>query len=153
MKPIILASDHGGFTLKNELVAYLESIKAHPCDIGIHTEEAVDYPDIAGKACRQFLNGEYEFGILVCGTGIGISIAANKIPGIRCALPQDPFAATMAKEHNNANFVAFGGRVDYRESPFDMLKAFMDSHFLDDTGRHAHRVKKIHELETAIFNT
>ena len=92
--------------------------------------------------------GGYEFGIVCCGTGIGISISANKINGIRCALPQNSFAARMAKQHNNANFIAFGGRIDYQDDVLDMLDAFIDESF--EGGRHERRVDKIMSLEGGV---
>jgi ribose 5-phosphate isomerase B len=104
----------------------------------------VDYPDIARMAVQEFKQGGFDFGILLCGTGIGISIAANRQPGIRCALVHDSFTALMAKEHNNANFIALGGRVQYRERPEDLLEVFMNARF--QGGRHEERVEKIDKL-------
>jgi ribose 5-phosphate isomerase B len=100
---------------------------------------------MAAQACGEYLAGGYEFGVVCCGTGIGISISANKIDGIRCALPQNVFAAEMAKCHNNANFIAFGGRIDYCEPVLDMVDAFVDNSF--EAGRHSRRVDKIMALE------
>ncbi|MCK5672546.1 MAG: RpiB/LacA/LacB family sugar-phosphate isomerase, partial [Spirochaetales bacterium] len=105
----------------------------------------VDYPDMAEKTCKEYLKGNYEFGIVCCGTGIGISMSANKVDGIRCALPQTTFAAEMSKAHNNANFIAFGGRIEYRDSVSDMMDAFIDAKFEGD--RHQRRVDKIMGLE------
>ena len=117
MKRIIIANDHGAVAIKQQIVKHLESRGYTVDNIGVDTEDSVDYPDMAEKACNQFLkDGNYEFGIVCCGTGIGISISANKVKGIRCALPQNVFAAQMAKEHNNANFIAFGGRIEYPET-------------------------------------
>ncbi len=116
-------------------------------NLGVDSEESVDYPDMAQEACGRYLSdGGYDFGVVCCGTGIGISIAANKVKGIRCALPQNIFAAQMAREHNNANFIAFGGRIDYWEPVEKMLDAFIDSTFAGD--RHARRVDKIMGLES-----
>lgn len=147
MSRIVIGNDHGAVELKKKVVAWLTSQGHEVVDTGVQNDESVDYPDMAYKACTLYLQGGYDFGILLCGTGIGISIAANKINGIRCALPQNIFAAKMAREHNNANFIAFGGRISYTESVEDMLSAFMQSSFLD--GRHGTRVTKIMDLEKA----
>lgn len=145
-KHCILASDHGGFALKEQLKKHLEG-RGYRCrDLGVYDAAPCDYPDRAEEACKLFLeSSRYEFGLLVCGTGIGISMAANKIHGIRCALPQNRFAAAMAKKHNSANFIAFGGRVEYPESPVSILDAYLEEEF--EGGRHQNRVNKIMELE------
>jgi ribose 5-phosphate isomerase B len=113
--------------------------------LGVTSNDSVDYPDIAKEACLEYKKGGYEFGIVLCGTGIGVSISANKVDGIRCALPQNCYAAAMARRHNDANFIAFGGRIDYPEDPVDMLDAFMDATFEGE--RHQRRVDKIMALE------
>ncbi len=146
MKRVVIANDHGAVELKMEIVAHLEKRGYAVIDMGVGADEAADYPDKAVEACREYLSGGYEFGILCCGTGIGISITANKVDGIRCALPQNSFAATMAKEHNNANFIAFGGRIAYTDPVSDMLDAFIDAGF-EDGSRHARRVAKIMDAE------
>lgn len=138
---ILIANDHGAVELKKRIVLWL-SQKGHMVkNLGVDSEEKVDYPDIASDAVKAFKRGGFDFGILLCGTGIGISIAANRHPGIRCALVHDSFTALMAKEHNNANFIAFGGRVQYRERPEDLLEVFMNASF--QGGRHEERVEKI----------
>ena len=131
MSKVVVANDHGAVE-----VNYL----------GTAENKSVDYPDMAKLACDEFLKGGYEFGILCCGTGIGISISANKIRGIRCALPQNVFAATMAKEHNDANFIAFGGRIDYQDDVLDMVKAYITTQVSQDE-RHARRRAKMMALE------
>jgi len=141
---IVIANDHGAVELKKRLVAWLEAQGHEVMNLGVDTEDRVDYPDMAGLAVEEFLRGGYDFGILACGTGIGISIAANKHKHIRCALVHDSFTTRMAKEHNNANFLAFGGRVSYAESPESMLATFMESDF--EGGRHALRVAKLDAL-------
>ncbi len=146
MKPIVLAADHGGVTLKNEVKEYFLSKGYEIKDMGIQEDESIDYPDAALHGVTEFLQGDYAFGLLFCGTGIGISIAANKVDGIRCALPQNIFAATMAKEHNNANFLAFGGRIDYSDGVISMIEAYMEATH-DSTGRHGRRVAKIMAIE------
>ncbi|MFA6844099.1 MAG: RpiB/LacA/LacB family sugar-phosphate isomerase [Sphaerochaetaceae bacterium] len=145
MSKIVIANDHGAVQLAQKLVAHLKERGCEVNHLGVFTEDSVDYPDIALEATTEFKKGGYEFGIVCCGTGIGISISANKIKGIRCALPQNCFAAQKAKEHNDCNFIAFGGRIEYSESPLAMLDAFMDATF--QGGRHQRRVDKIMALE------
>ncbi len=146
MQPIILAADHGGVELKDAVKTYLLDKGYQVKDMGIQQGESIDYPDAALQGVTEFLQGDYAFGILFCGTGIGISIAANKVHGIRCALPQNIFAATMAKEHNNANFLAFGGRIEYADGVIDMVEAFMQAE-VDSSDRHSRRVAKIMAIE------
>jgi ribose 5-phosphate isomerase B len=145
MMKIVIANDHGAVDLKKEVVRHLLSRGYEVMNLGVDTEASVDYPDMAEKAAAEFLAGGYDFGILFCGTGIGISIAANKLRGIRCALPQNVFAAEMAKAHNNANFLAFGGRIVYEDSVTAMIDAFIATSF--EGGRHAGRVEKMMALE------
>jgi ribose 5-phosphate isomerase B len=144
-KRIVIGNDHGAIELKQRLAEHLEKRGYDVLDLGVNLPDPVDYPDIAGRTCREYLEGGYEFGIVCCGTGIGVSIAANKFKGIRCALPQNIFAARMAKEHNDANFIAFGGRIAYGDSVLDMLDAYIDAKH--QGGRHSIRVRKISELE------
>ncbi|MCR5761377.1 MAG: RpiB/LacA/LacB family sugar-phosphate isomerase [Sphaerochaetaceae bacterium] len=143
---IVMANDHGGVEIARELKAYLEGKGHEVVWLGTETEDSCDYPDQAKLACREYLKGSYDFGILCCGTGIGISISANKIKGIRCALPQNCYAAEKAKEHNNANFIAFGGRIDYPESPVSMIQRFIDTEVSKES-RHQNRVAKMMALE------
>lgn len=145
MSKIIIGNDHGAVELKESIVSYLSSKGHQVSDFGVADSQSADYPDKAREVCSEYLKGGYDFGILLCGTGIGISISANKIKGIRCAMPQNSFAAQMAKEHNNVNFIAFGGRIDYTDSVLDMLDSFMDHQFGGD--RHQRRVDKIMSLE------
>jgi len=131
---IVIANDHGAVDLKKRIATWL-SQKGHTVkNLGVDTEERVDYPDMAKVAIQEFKQGGFDLGILLCGTGIGISIAANRYKGIRCALIHDSFTALMAKEHNNANFIALGGRVQYRERPEDLLEVFLNASF--QGGRH-----------------
>ena len=143
---VVMANDHGAVGLKKRLCAYLTSKGISVVNLGTDEETAVDYPDMAEKACAEYLTGGYDFGILLCGTGIGMSIAANKIDGIRAALPQNAFAARMAKEHNNADFLVFGGRIDYVDSPEMMIDAFIGAEFAG--GRHLRRIEKTTNAET-----
>ncbi|HOV15102.1 MAG TPA: ribose 5-phosphate isomerase B [Spirochaetota bacterium] len=142
---IFIGSDHGGFDLKVEIINYIkDELKKEIKDIGCFSKESVDYPDIAKNVCDEVIkkNG---IGILICGTGIGISIAANKIDGIRCALCSYEYSAAMAKKHNNANVLALGGRTTGAELAKSIVKSFLESEF--DGGRHEKRVDKIMNLE------
>ena len=145
MNKIIIASDHGAVTLKSEIISFLKTKDRQIKDMGVHSDDSVDYPDIAVTACNEFKKGGYDFGILLCGTGIGMSIAANKIKGIRCAQVFDLFTAEMAKAHNDANFIAFGGRVKYSVPVIKMIEKFMDTEFAGD--RHSRRVAKMMDVE------
>lgn len=142
---IAIGSDHGGFELKNHIKKHLEDRGLEFKDFGVYNEDSVDYPDCAKPVCKAVLSGECERGILLCGTGIGISIAANKHNGIRAALCTNVFSAKMAKEHNNANIICLGGRVTGRELAFMIVDAWLDAEFAG--GRHAKRIAKIHEIE------
>lgn len=141
---IVIGSDHGGFELKKALIAYLKEKGKEVLDCGTYSADSVDYPDIAKDVCSKILSGEGEFGILICGTGIGISIAANKIKGIRAALLCNTFSARATKEHNDANVICFGGRVTTPELAIDMLEAYMNASF--QGGRHQIRIDKLTDL-------
>ncbi|MDF1568935.1 MAG: RpiB/LacA/LacB family sugar-phosphate isomerase [Spirochaetaceae bacterium] len=142
---IIMANDHAAVELKNELKVWLLDQGHEVEDLGIGDGEKADYPDKGEQAARLFMKGGYDYGVLCCGTGIGISISANKVKGIRCALPQNIFAAEAAKEHNDCQFIAFGGRIEYPDKPTDMLNAFLSAKFVGD--RHQRRVDKIMAIE------
>ena len=142
---LAIASDHGGFELKEAIKKHLiEDRKIEVLDLGTHSAESVDYPDY-GHACgRAVASGEADCGIVCCGTGIGISISANKIKGIRCALVTCDFSAEMTKRHNNANMIAFGGRTTSEEDAIRWTDLWLDSPF--DGGRHQRRIDKIEEI-------
>lgn len=142
---IAIGSDHGGFELKGHIIKHLKEKGIDVKDFGTYSEQSIDYPDCAKPVCEVVLGGECERGILICGTGIGISMAANKFDGIRAALCSDVFSAKMAKEHNNANIICLGGRVTGRELAFMIVDTYMEAEF--QGGRHAERIKKIHEIE------
>ena len=142
---IVLGADHGGFELKEVLKKHLEDKGCDLCDVGSYDTNSVDYPDIAKAACDKVTSGECDWGILVCGTGIGISMAANKVKGIRCALVTNEYSAEMTKRHNNANMIAFGGRVTGPDLAKNILDAYMAASF--EGGRHEARVNKITALE------
>lgn len=142
---IALGSDHGGFKLKNEIISYLKENGYEIKDFGTYTTESCDYPEYAEKVAEVVANKEFDFGILVCGTGIGISMSANKIPGIRAALCSDTFSAHATREHNNANILALGERVVGPGLAIDIVKTFLNSEF--EGGRHQNRIDKISEIE------
>lgn len=142
---IAIGSDHGGFELKNHVIEHLKAKGIKYKDFGCYSEASVDYPDIAKVTCDAVTSGECECGILICGTGIGISIAANKVKGIRAALCSDVYSAKMTKVHNNSNVLCMGGRVLGRELAFMIVDAWLDAEF--EGGRHQQRIDKIHALE------
>ncbi len=145
MANVVLANDHAAVELALTFVKHLTEKGYTVNHLGVTSTDSVDYPDMAELACNEFKKGSYAFGVLMCGTGIGMSISANKIEGIRCALPQDIYAAEMARKHNDVNFIAFGGRVKYHEDPCAMLDAFIDATFEGDF--HQRRVEKVMALE------
>lgn len=142
---IAIGSDHGGFELKTHIIKYLKDNGIEIKDFGCYDENSVDYPDIAQTVAKSIICGECENGILICGTGIGISIAANKINGIRAAHCHDVYSAEMTKRHNNANIICMGGRVVGRELAFMIVDAWLNAEF--EGGRHQTRIDKIHALE------
>lgn len=141
---IALGSDHGGYELKLEIMKHLEKKGVDFEDFGTYSKESCDYPDYAEKVAEGVVSKKFDFGILVCGTGIGISIAANKVPGIRAALCSDTFSAHACREHNDANILALGQRVIGPGLALDIVDTFLNSTF--EGGRHAGRIKKIDEL-------
>lgn len=142
---IAIGADHGGFIMKEELKEYLKEKGYDVTDCGTHNEDSVDYPDIAVKTAKTILSNENELGVLICGTGIGISIAANKIKGIRAALCTDCYCAKMARNHNDANILCMGGRVTGIELAKSILDTFLGEKF--EGGRHRIRVDKISSME------
>lgn len=143
---IAAGSDHGGFILKQQIICHLEKKGIEVIDCGVQNCDSVDYPDYAKLAAGYVNSGEALFGIVICGTGIGISISANKIKGIRCALCTDSYMAKMARMHNDANMLALGGRVVGEGLALDIVDAFLDAGF-ESGGRHQIRVDKIMKLE------
>jgi ribose 5-phosphate isomerase B len=142
---IVIGSDHGGLSMKAALTSYLERRSVKVSDLGTDTDASVDYPDFGLKVAETVRSGAADAGILICGTGIGMSIAANKVPGIRAALVTDVFMARMAKEHNNANVLVLGGRVLDEQKACDLVGAWLDATF--EGGRHQGRLDKIAEIE------
>ncbi|MEN6507372.1 MAG: ribose 5-phosphate isomerase B [Smithella sp.] len=145
MKKIVIASDHGAVDLKNDIADFLRKKNFEVTDIGTEGPASVDYPDIALAACNEFKKGGYDFGVLLCGTGIGVTIAANKVKGIRCALIFDLFTAEMARAHNDVNFIAFGGRIKYAVPVHEMIEKFIGTSF--EGGRHERRIAKMMAIE------
>lgn len=143
---IIIGSDHGAVPLKEEVKMVLKEFSnMEVTDVGTFGTTAVDYPDIAEKVCSEVAAGKADRGIVLCGTGIGISIAANKIKGIRCALCTDVYSARMSREHNNANVLALGGRVTGFGPAGEIVRVWVTTEF--SGGRHERRVNKIMALE------
>ena len=136
---IAIGSDHGGFRLKEEIKDYLRQQGVEHTDFGTYSTASVDYPDIAQTVGEKVAAGEFERGILICGTGIGISIAANKVPGVRAALCGDVFSARMSREHNNANILALGERVIGSGLALMIVQTWLEAEFAG--GRHARRVE------------
>ncbi|MGO1477618.1 ribose 5-phosphate isomerase B [Senegalia sp. (in: firmicutes)] len=142
---IAIGSDHGGYDLKNEIIGYLKEAGYEYNDFGTYSTDSVDYPDFGKKVSESVAKGEYDKGIVICGTGIGISISANKVRGIRCALCSDIYSAKKAAEHNNANLIALGGRVLGVDLAKAIVEAYLSSEF--EGGRHERRVNKIMDIE------
>ncbi len=145
MERIAIGADHAGYRLKEEIIRFLQASGYPVEDMGTSGEESVDYPDYAARVARAVTAGQADLGILICGTGIGMSIAANKVPGIRAAVATDSYMARMAREHNDANVLCLGGRVLGGGSALEVVQAFLQSRFAG--GRHARRVEKIQALE------
>ena len=142
---LFIACDHAGIELKDEIKKYLSEKGYDVADLGINTGEKIDYPISAERVARKVAEEHDSLGILICGTGIGISIAANKVKGVRAAVCSDVTTAHLVKEHNNANIIAFGARIVGMETAKDIVKAYLDAKFLG--GRHEKRVALIHEIE------
>ena len=142
---IAIGSDHAGFSVKETIRKYLESAGYAVSDLGTSSEESVDYPDYGKAVGERVVSQQADLGIAVCGTGIGISIAANKVPGIRAALAHDVNTARLAREHNDANVLALGGRIVTGEAAIEMVKVFLATAYLG--GRHQRRLDKITAIE------
>lgn len=142
---IAIGCDHGGFQLKGSIVKYLKENNIEFTDVGAFDENSVDYPDIAKLVCKKILDKECDKGILICGTGIGISISANKFNGIRAALCSDTFSAEFTRKHNDANVLCMGGRVTGPGLAVKITETFLNNEF--EGGRHMRRLEKIAEIE------
>ena len=140
-KPIAIACDHAGFALKSELQKQLADLGCDVLDLGTNSEDSVDYPDFGFAVAKAIRDGKAETGVLVCGSGIGISMAANRYPEVRAALIHDALGARMSRQHNDANVICFGGRMIGAETAKDCLKVFLETEF--EGGRHGRRVDKL----------
>jgi ribose 5-phosphate isomerase B len=145
MATFALGADHAGHRLKEDLKSWLADRGHGVTDCGTHSEDPVDYPDFAEAVAHAVTAGAADRGILVCGTGVGMAIAANKVPGIRAALCQDPVTARMSREHNDANVLALGARILTAERAIEVLDAWLGAQFAG--GRHARRVEKVMAME------
>ncbi|KEO83352.1 ribose 5-phosphate isomerase B [Tumebacillus flagellatus] len=142
---IAIAADHGGFSLKESVKKKLDAMGLEFHDFGTYSEESVDYPDYGIKVAEAVANGEFDRGILVCGTGLGMSIVANKVPGIRCALLHDTFSAKATREHNDTNVMAMGARVIGPGLADDIVELWLTTDY--SGGRHQKRLDKIADIE------
>lgn len=141
---IAIASDHGGFALKQNVIMYLEAEGHEVSDLGCYSEESVDYPQF-GRSCAQAVaRHNADRGIVICGSGIGISIAANKVKGIRCALCTSVEMAKLSRQHNDANMLALGGRLTELPDALDIVRAWLTTEF--EGGRHERRVNQLNEM-------
>ena len=138
---IAIGCDHAAFDEKNNLITYLENKNFLVKDFGCFSNDSVDYPDYASLVAKEIQNNNYDFGILICGSGIGISIAANRHKGIRAALFTSEFHAEMSRKHNDANVIALGARITPIDEMFSIISKFLDTQF--EGGRHQNRIEKI----------
>lgn len=142
---VALGADHGGFRLKEEIAILLQELGVSYHDFGTCSEESVDYPDFAREVAENVAAGQFDRGIICCGTGIGVSIAANKVPGIRAALCNDTYSARMSREHNDANVLTLGGRVVGSGPVGEIVRVWLSTGFAG--GRHQRRIEKIGRIE------
>ena len=142
---IAIASDHAGFSLKQQLAEHLRDSGHEVEDLGTHSEESVDYPDFGALVARHVVAGKADYGVCVCGTGIGIGIAANKVRGARAAVVHDATSARMARQHNDANVVCVGARLTGPQAAADAVDAFLGAEF--EGGRHQRRIDRITGIE------
>lgn len=145
VKPIAMAADHGGFELKEAVKAHLEAQGIQVIDFGTHSTESVDYPDMALPACDAVVGGECECALLFCGTGVGISMAANKVKGIRACCCSDSFSCEYTRRHNDANALCLGGRVVGAGLACQLVDLFLSTPF--EGGRHENRIAKLTAIE------
>ena len=146
-----LACDHGGFELKEELKVFLKSVGVEPIDMGTSNQDPVDYPDFGARVAEKISRGELEKAILICGTGIGMSMVANKFPRVRAALANDLYSSRCSREHNDANILVIGGRIVGKELAKEIVKVWLETPFA--AGRHKSRLEKIEALEKRNFGS
>ena len=142
---IVIGNDHAAVELKKEIMAYVQELGHEVVNFGVDTNVSCNYPEIGARVGHAVVEEDYDCGILICGTGVGISIAANKIKGVRAAVCSDVATARLVKQHNNANIIAFGARIVGSELAKDIVKAYLEAEFMG--GRHQTRIDMIHELE------
>ncbi|MCR5665343.1 MAG: ribose 5-phosphate isomerase B [Eubacterium sp.] len=145
MMKIAIGNDHAAVELKNEIKAYLEELGHEVINYGTDTNDSCHYPVYGEKVANVVAAGEVDCGVLICGTGVGISVAANKVQGVRAAVCSEPTTARLAKEHNNANIIAFGARIVGLETAKAIVDAYLNATFLG--GRHQMRIDMIHDIE------
>lgn len=145
---IVIGCDHAGYNIKNAVIKHVEEKGYEVIDVGTYSTDSCHYPVYASAACKKILDGECELGILICGTGIGMSIAANKHKGIRAACCSDVFSARLTREHNDANMLCFGERVIGIGTAIDLVDAFLDAKYLNN-GNHVTRVAMLTDIEDA----
>lgn len=144
MNPVALGCDHAGYELKETVKGYLDNLEIEVADFGTHSEASVDYPDFGSQVARSIDKGEYERGILICGTGLGMSMVANRFAGVRAALCNDLFSAIMCRRHNDANILIMGGRVIGSELAREIVRTWLETPF--EGGRHRQRLEKFCEF-------
>ncbi len=144
---IAIGADHAGYALKEVLIAHLREQGVEVMDFGTHGTDSVDYPDYARAVAEAVARGEADYGVLICGTGVGMAITANKVPGIRAAAVSDVYSAKMSRAHNDANILCLGGRVVGPGLAIEILEAWLHTPF--EGGRHARRLEKIRRMENA----
>ncbi len=142
---IAIGCDHGGYPYKDAVINYLTSNGYEVVDFGTNSNESCDYPDYCIPVCELVAKKDANYGVLICGTGIGMSICANKVKGIRCAHVTDEFSAEMTRKHNNSNVIALGARISTKENVIKFIEIFLNTQF--EGGRHQARVDKINELD------
>ncbi len=148
--PIAIGSDHAGLELKEHLKELLRSLGFEPVDYGTKDDCSVDYPDFGEKVSSAVSSGEVSRGILICGTGLGMSIVANKFPGVRATLCHDEYTARMSREHNDSNILVLGGRVIEKDRAVNIVKIWLETPF--EGGRHSRRLEKIKIIEQRLLN-
>jgi ribose 5-phosphate isomerase B len=148
MRRVAIGSDHAGFKLKEALIRHLRSKGIDAVDVGTHSTETVDYPDYGEKVARMISQGKLKEGILICGTGVGMSMTANKFPGVRAAVVSNPFTAKSSRQHNDANILCLGERITDEATAKELLDIWLNEPF--EGGRHQKRVDKIKELDKGI---
>ena len=143
---LVIANDHAAVELKHEIKAYMESLGHEVINIGTDSNDSCHYPEFGKKAADMVASGEVDLGVLICGTGVGISLAANKVKGIRCGVCSEATTARLIRQHNNANMIAFGARIVSNELAKDIVKAFLEAEF-EGGGRHQQRIDMITAIE------